>query len=377
MKIHFSQLLIILTIIVSSCKYNRKLEVIPQSTNDQTSVSKELITDTLEYRIFKNLINEYSIPEYIYVLSQDKKGNYYNSEINGKWQKEIKYDSLKMSSASFWSFGKESEKFIMKYYLDGKIKEVTKYKRFQQNEPMKVKSIERYKYQEGLLETMEFIDFLRMKSFVDSTTIEMKHNYDNQKRLSQTIISKRSGERNYFNVDTVNYFYKSISTIPYKVLKSAFEGTEYKITKTSTGELEIVRIHKETYNDNIAVIKTKNYFKFDEYNRVKEYQLTTDVNIPNELTEVKYEKYNYAYSSELNLKKIPKLLYHYGQQNVIPNSDVLHYFTSNVEIGGYPNVALRTDLSNFELPKSIERFKSQDGINWKPSSKYENKNDSM
>lgn len=364
-------LLAIIAVLISTCKSKNIQKDNSANISDQYELPIQIKTDSMEWFSFNKVNNGYGKPVYKFVISQDSSGNYSNNESSGKWKKEIKYENSKMSSASFWSFGKESDIFIMKYNSEGELAEINRYKSFQLNEPIKLKSREKYDYKDGMLETYEFVDFLRIQSLVDSTAILMNHKYDNQKRLYQTIISMRSGNRSYSNVDTVSYFYEGNSFIPYKVNKTAFEGTEYTINQTDKMELEIEKVHKEIYKDSIAVIKTINFYKFDENGRVIEYRITTDVNMPNELKEVKYEKYLYEYSNELKLKTIPKLLFHQGQQNIIPHPDVLQYLTSKVEIAGYPDVPIRTNLNHFELPKLVERFKSTDGMNWQAESKYE------
>ncbi|GJM17199.1 MAG: hypothetical protein DHS20C13_25260 [Thermodesulfobacteriota bacterium] len=199
----------------------------------------------------------------------------------------------------------------------------------------------------------------------------MTHEYDEKDRVNQTIISRRVSQGKYFNIDTVNYFYTGNSISPFKVQKSVFEGITFFITKKSENELEFKKVNKQTYQNNLAVIRTTEVYTFDNAKRVKEYKKTTDTNVPPDVKEIKHEKYIYTYSDKENLKRAPKLLYNYGFQDAVPHPDPMSYFNSNVELSRYPDVQIRTDVGFFILPKFIEKLDSRDGINWKPKYKLE------
>lgn len=365
-----------LVIMVIACKTsNQGLKVEHDEQSIQSAETSNITTgreiDTLHWYSSSSLSKD-SIPTNTYFLFQDQLGRFHFVE-QGKSverRKEILHDSIGIRSAAFLTSDEEVERFDVYYDNNGHIAEV---KRYQSHyDQLKLKSIERYRYKNQLLKTFEFVDMIRLtRDHVDSVSIVMNHVYDSGDRLDTTFIKKRNGQLRYFSADTVSYSYKGSETLPFRVQKTAFAGTEYLMTQKSKSEQEFIKIHKEKYKEDIAVLKTTKQLKFDELDRVVEYKIIRDHFIPEDLTEIKYEKHVYTYSEDVNLKRIPKLLFRRGQHNVVPDPDFLQHFTSNIEISGYPDVEVRTDLGFFELPKSITTFTSRNGKDWVVKSKYD------
>ena len=326
--------------------------------------------DTIEWSTYNDSLRMYTLPKSSFVLSKDENNHYHFQDIQKDRNKKVVIvENECIKSGSYLISGKEKEKFTIKYNSQKQPIEIRRFTA-KYNAPLKLKSIEKYKYENNLIASLEFIDSVRVTPKHYSVSILMSHNYDSSNRLSQTLISKKIGKRNFIVVDSVRYFYLENENIPYSVTKSEFEGTKFNIKKSKL-HLKIEKKQKALYKDSISEIRTTYSYKYDITNRIIEYKKETDINIPDGLKEIRYEKYVYDYFDKENMNQIPMLLYELGDRNLIPNSDINWYFTSNVEIDQYPDIFLRTDLGYFDLPNKIEKFKSYDGSIWFPISKYE------
>ncbi len=371
----FIFLLSAIVILSSACRPVNQVKEIESKqtviTDVTTDVTTDVKKDTVRCYYYKDNLGGYSESESGFVLYQDGNKNYYLQSLDERLKRknEIIFDSIGIRSASFGFGGKVSEKIEILDDSNGQVKEIKKYKS-QYDEPLKLESIERYQYNKGLLMSLEYVDIKRIKTFTDSVKILMTHEYDEKDRINKTMINRFGNQGKYRNIDTVNYFYKGNSILPFSVQKSVFEGIEFFITKLSENEIEFKKINKQMYNGNLAVIKTTEVYTFDNAKRVKEYKKMSDINVPPDLKEIKHEKYIYTYSDKENLKRAPKLLYNYGFQNLVPQPNPMSYFFSHIELSGYPDVQIRTDVGFFTVPKVVEVLDSWDGINWKPEYKF-------
>ena len=365
--------IVLILLMMCSCKSSIPKQVKDISKKEEPRAIENTRSDTVGWFSYKDEIRIYTRPEYVYIISQDVDNNFHLRDIlRDQNFKEVITQDNKVLSASYYSFGKEIEKYEVEYNQN---KQVGKVKRYTiDNKLLKLKSIENYSYTDSLLVSFEFKDVVRISTVVDTSLILMEHDYDEANRLRQTLISRGSNKRKYYVADTVSYFYKDKNSIPYLVRKTAFGGTEFKIKKKGNGDLEMTKLYKSEHKGHTTIEYTY-YHSYDQEGRINEYQITTDINIQEELVEVRYEKYKYQYAEKNNLENIPKILFSKGDRKDFPNSNIFWYFTSNVEINQYPDVFLRTDLGSLELPKKIEKFKSYDGINWVPSYKLEKTND--
>ncbi|GJM36545.1 MAG: hypothetical protein DHS20C18_55460 [Saprospiraceae bacterium] len=158
-------LLSTIIILTSACKsINQGKEIESKQT-----VTTDVKIDTVRCYFYKNNLGGYFESEYNFVLYQDENENYYNQSLNEgtKRRNEVIFDSIGMRAASFGFGEKISEKIDIQHDTNGQIKEIKKFKS-QYNEPLKLRSIERYKYNKGLLMTLEYVDIERIKTFTDS-----------------------------------------------------------------------------------------------------------------------------------------------------------------------------------------------------------------
>lgn len=373
MNRYINSVLIVITLCTLSCKSNLEKQdnvVSENLVNEKINITNK---DTVEWFTYNDSARMYTLPKFSFIISKDENNSYYYQQFpKDQYTKKVIVENDNIKSGTYFISEKESEKFTIQYNTKKQPVEIRRFTT-KNDDPPKLKSVEKYKYENNLISSFEFIDSIRITPKHYEVSILMNHKYDSLNRLNQTSISKKLGNRSFSVVDSIKYFYHENDTIPFSVKKSAYKGTEYKIIQKNKTRLEIEKIQKATFKDSISVIKTTYSYEFDNKERILEYKKAMDINIPPDLKEQRSEKYIFEYSDDNNINQIPMLLYELGDLNVIPNSDIYWYFTSNVEIDQYPDVHLRTDLGTFELPKKIERFKSYNNDKWFPVSKYETK----
>ena len=370
-------MIVAISILTVACKSKIQQQDSILLKKENIGTSTIMNSDTVDWFVFNDELGMYTAPKQSYILYQDEDYNYkYENLLKKRKRKDVIIDSTGIQSGTYVISEEEVEKFEIKYNSNNQPLEIRRFKS-PYSHPISLKSIEKYKYINNLLVRFEFKDFLRITPKLDSISILMTHEYDKEKRLLQTLISKKINGSEFFTVDTVNYFYHKSETIPHLIKKTEFKGTEFFISQKNNIEVEIVKIQKADYKDSISVIRTTSNYKFDKRKRVVEYTKKTDIDIPIDLKEIRFEKYVYDYSERSDSKRIPMLLYDLGGKNIIPNPDIYWYFTSNVEIDQYPDINLRTDLSFFDLPDKIEIFKSLNGEEWIPISKYVKRKENM
>lgn len=279
---------------------------------------------------------------------------------------EIHYDTCGIDTFTRWNWNAIVETYSMTYDDDCRIKEVRNYNSY--DRPLHLRSIQSYNYtSNGLLDTFTYKDI--RTQLANARVINTTHTYDDQSRLLATLV-RRFYSGGYYNdpewrvLDTINYFYNESEQVPFKVLKTAFEGTEYKINYKEGEELLLFKNIKQKLGEKIGAVNQNKTFKFDKSGRIIEYQYTeffinniTYDPIYNQYTS--RQKYTMTYN-ETNIDSIPIIL----DRIPISSPDLETYFHTTIEISEYPGFTLGTDLGFRKMPSKIEHYYSSDGDVW-------------
>ena len=149
--------------------------------------------------------------------------------------------------------------------------------------------------------------------------------------------------------------------MPFKIQQTRKNGIEHYIYSNSTNTLEIKSSYKKVLK--YALKSTTTNYLFGKNGKLKQTKTIKHyADLPPEHANL-FNKCEYIYEEDNEVLRIPMGIKGYN----IYKSDIIKNYVEQLEIIFYPITNIKSDLSYGYCPKSVECFKSTDGIDWSPT----------